>query len=104
MVIPPPSVPPVVIPTKPAPAAGDGVFLVNSNKGDVWTSGLAWYRNVYGGDGRQPDAYIDIKTDGTVTWEGIVSKGEQAYPNHRLQAIDVGMLISWLLDRYLSGR
>jgi hypothetical protein len=54
----------------------DGVYLVNSYKdGHLPSSGFAWYRSLGNNDGQQPDAYIDIKTDGTVTWEGNTFSG-----------------------------
>ncbi|ORY16355.1 hypothetical protein BCR34DRAFT_584306 [Clohesyomyces aquaticus] len=61
-----------VLPTNPPPTTKDGLLLVNSEKDGVWTSGLAWYADIGSNrDGNRPDAYVDIKTDGTVTWEGV---------------------------------
>jgi len=58
--------------TPPTPASGgNGVYLVNSTKAVQRSSGLAYYANIDSSNtGRQPDAYIDLKTDGNVTWEG----------------------------------
>lgn len=58
--------------TTSTPASGgDGVYLVNSNNGAQRSSGLAYYAHIDGSNtGSQPDAYIDLKTDGNVTWEG----------------------------------
>jgi hypothetical protein len=43
-------------------------------------SRLAWYRNKGGVDCRRPDAYMDIKTDGTVNWDGQKDHGENFIP------------------------
>jgi hypothetical protein len=60
----------------PPPSGGDGVYLVNSSKGAQRSSGFAYYAHIDSGNtGRQPDAYIDIKTDGNVTWEGSTQTG-----------------------------
>lgn len=77
--IPLPPVASIKPPFGPAPVPGDDVRLINSEKNGVWTSGLAWYRKNGGGDGRQLDAYIDIKTDGTVDWEGNSQAGKRPF-------------------------
>lgn len=46
-------------------------------------SGLAWYHNRGNVDGRRPDVYMDIETDGTVTWEGQMERGRKAPQFHR---------------------
>ena len=58
--------------TTSTPASGgDGVYLVNSTNAAQSSSGFAYYAHIDGSNtGRQPDAYIDLKTDGNVTWEG----------------------------------
>jgi hypothetical protein len=62
---PPPPPPP------PTATGGDGVYLVNSVNGAQYSSGLAYYAHIgRSNTGQQPDAYIDIKTGGNVTWEG----------------------------------
>ncbi|MCJ1416717.1 hypothetical protein MMC32_003055 [Xylographa parallela] len=78
----PPPTPTVQLPPPPPPQSpshpADGVYLVNSLKAGRWSSGLAYYKQMRrsgGNDGQQPDAYVDIKTDGTVTWEGGVQRG-----------------------------
>ena len=63
-------------PTPPLASGGDGVYLVNSSKGGQRSSGFAYYSHIGSfNTGRQPDAYIDIKTDGNVTWEGATQTG-----------------------------
>jgi hypothetical protein len=58
-------------PTLPPASGGDGVYLVNSSKGGERSSGFAYYSHIDSSNtNSQPDAYIDIKTDGNVTWEG----------------------------------
>ncbi|MCJ1295283.1 hypothetical protein MMC34_006845 [Xylographa carneopallida] len=78
----PPPTPAVQLPPPPPPKSpsdpSDGVYLVNSLKNGRWTSGMAYYRQMRGNggnNGQQPSVYIDIKTDGTVTWEGGVQQG-----------------------------
>ncbi|MCJ1438130.1 hypothetical protein MMC27_007517 [Xylographa pallens] len=82
LVVTPPPTPAVQLPPPQPPKSPtdptDGVYLVNSLKDGHWTSGLAYYRQMLsngGNNGQQPDVYIDIKTDGTVTWEGSFQKG-----------------------------
>lgn len=57
-------------------SGGDGVYLVNSRKGDQLSSGFAYYSHINSlNTGSQPDAYIDIKKDGNVFWEGATQTG-----------------------------
>jgi hypothetical protein len=63
-------------PPPPSNSNGDGVYLVNSTNGSQTSSGLAYYAHIdRSNTGQQPDAYIDIKTDGNVTWEGNTLSG-----------------------------
>ncbi len=80
---PPPPVAPIHVPSSPALAPGDGVLLVNSEKNGLWTSGLVWYRKIGEGDDRRPDAYMDIKTDGTVEWESNFQGGKKTPVSYR---------------------
>jgi len=73
-------------PAAPAPSTpssdGDGVYLVNSANGNQSSSGFAWYPHISrANDGQQPSAYIDIKKDGNVTWEGNTLEGTFADGN-----------------------
>jgi hypothetical protein len=61
---------------KPAGRTTDGVYLVNCFKGAQRSSGVAWYKTLGFNDGKQPDAYIDVKKDGNVTWEGNSGSGK----------------------------
>jgi hypothetical protein len=79
----PPAVVPIKTPSRPAPVPGGAVFLVNSFNDGTKGSGFAWYWNKGGVDGRRPDAYMNIKTDGTVAWEGQKHQGEKAPQHHR---------------------
>ncbi|MCJ1388008.1 hypothetical protein MMC18_000852 [Xylographa bjoerkii] len=82
LVVTPPPTPAVQLPPPQPPKSPndptDGVHLVNSFKHGQWTSGLAYYKQMLsngGNNGQQPDVYINIKTDGAVTWEGSVHSG-----------------------------
>jgi len=68
-------------PTPPQKPVTDGVYLVNSIKGNQISSGFAWYRDFKNSQGQQPGAYIDIKKDGYFTWEGAIGKGTFADGN-----------------------
>jgi hypothetical protein len=50
----------------------DGVYLVNSLRGNERSSGLAYYKNMrFGGnDGQQPDDYTDIVHGSLLDWSG----------------------------------
>lgn len=50
----------------------DGVYLVNSIRGNEKSSGLAYYKNMrFGGnDGQQPDDYTDIVHGELLQWQG----------------------------------
>ncbi|MCJ1398726.1 hypothetical protein MMC11_001927 [Xylographa trunciseda] len=75
---PPPQLPLPVTPKSPDDPS-DGVYLVNSLKNGQWTSGgLAYYKQMVsngGNNGQQPNVYINLKTDGAVTWEGGFQSG-----------------------------
>ncbi|WPG97941.1 Hypothetical protein R9X50_00072400 [Acrodontium crateriforme] len=76
----PPGPPPPPVGIIPPPATltypqREGVFLVNSSRGSARTSGFAYYKDCSQAQNNQPQAYIDIKTDGNQTWEGAVSSG-----------------------------
>ncbi|MCJ1323260.1 hypothetical protein MMC15_008614 [Xylographa vitiligo] len=61
-------------PTTPPTASTSSTRSRTAN----WTSGMAYYKQMLsngGNNGQQPDVYINIKTDGAVTWESGVQKG-----------------------------
>jgi hypothetical protein len=63
-------------PPPPTATGGEGVYLVNSVNGTQFSSGFAYYAHIgRSNTGQQPDAYIDIKTDGNVRWEGNTLSG-----------------------------
>lgn len=67
---------------RPGPSGGNGgtkaggFHLVNSSRNGQATSGIAWYNSLGPENvGQQPSLYVDIKTDGNVTWEGSTHNG-----------------------------
>jgi hypothetical protein len=69
----PPAVPiPPVIPKFEGLKAADGVYLVNSLRGEEKSSGLAYYKNMRAGgnDGQLPDDYVDLVHGDLIKWEG----------------------------------
>jgi hypothetical protein len=59
----------------PSSGKPGGYYLVNSYKDGQASSGVAWYNHLGGNDGQQPQMYVNIKTDGVVTWEGRTHRG-----------------------------
>jgi len=47
----------------------DGVYLVNSTRGDQRTSGLAYYVHFGNNDGQQPDDYVEVNGGDYTWWE-----------------------------------
>jgi hypothetical protein len=56
----------------------DGLFLINAFKNGQFKSGVAWYKDLLGSGGHQPDAFIDLmsNSDSGWRWEGHCVQGE----------------------------
>lgn len=59
----------------PSSETQGGYYLVNSYKDGQASSGAAWYNHLGGNDGQRPQMYVNIKTDGVLTWEGNTHRG-----------------------------
>ncbi|KAK0123928.1 hypothetical protein ONS95_008918 [Cadophora gregata] len=63
--------PPAILPPKPTRTHADGMYLVNCQRGNEYSSGVAYYKNLHdgGNTGRKPDDYIDVVKGRNVNWE-----------------------------------
>ncbi|KAF3935437.1 hypothetical protein ABW20_dc0106014 [Dactylellina cionopaga] len=59
---------------------GEAFYLINATDGSLNRSGMAFYSNedVVNSQG-EPDAYVEIQSDGNITWEGTYNSG--VFPN-----------------------